>query len=97
MNRAARRKYMRELKKQGIKGGDIEQKLGMFDRIPDECSCCTKPFDKKSKKMVQTWSVVVRETDKINPVRLYCPTCWQTAKDYIEKVSGENIYNPEGW
>ena len=60
---------------------EVEEKLGLFDKIPEECLTCRKPFDKTNKQMVMTWSVVVREAKGI--VRLYCPTCWKKAQDFI--------------
>ena len=62
----------------------MEEKLGLFDKLPDSCLACEKPYDKKDKEMVMTWNVVVREEEGI--VRLYCPECWSMAKDLIEKV-----------
>ena len=58
--------------------------MGMFDKLPDDCNACEKTFDKKSKSMVQSWNVVVREEEGI--VRLYCPSCWDMAKKLIEEV-----------
>jgi hypothetical protein len=34
--------------------------------------------------MVQTWSVVVREKERI--VRVYCPECWTKAKSLVEEL-----------
>jgi hypothetical protein len=34
--------------------------------------------------MVSTWRVVVREQDKENPVRNYCPSCWGTAQEVLD-------------
>ena len=62
----------------------MQEKLGLFEKIPDNCSACEKAYDKKDKEMVMTWNVVVREKEEI--VRLYCPECWSMAKDLIEKV-----------
>ncbi len=68
------RKQRRELKK---KGGDtkevktLNEKISQIFSMPQECSACKTPFEKKNKDMVTTWSVVVRgET-----VRLFCPAC----------------------
>jgi len=79
---SATRKLRRKKKKQAEK--DMEEKLGLFDKLPDSCLACEKPYDKKDKEMVMTWNVVVREEEGI--VRLYCPECWSMAKDLIEKV-----------
>ena len=79
---SANRKLRRRKKKQAEK--DMQEKLGLFDKLPDNCSACEKVYDKKDKEMVMTWNVVVREKEEI--VRLYCPSCWSMAKDLIEKV-----------
>ena len=79
MNRAQRRKL-------GIKGKkpDLEKKIGLFDKLPKQCTNCDAPYDKKDKKMAMTWSVVVRE--KENKVNLYCPTCWDNAHKMIAEL-----------
>lgn len=43
---------------------------GIF--LPDECSMCKEPFDKKSKEMALTWHVIAHADHKA----LLCPTCW---------------------
>ena len=65
----------------------MKKQLGMFDMLSEECSACDKPFDKKSKEDVATWSVVVREKEKI--VRLYCPSCWAGASKFIQEVQDD--------
>jgi len=60
----------------------VAKKLMMFDILDDECAACQEPFDKKSKEDAMTWSVVVREQEKV--VRLYCPECWDKANKVIE-------------
>jgi predicted phosphohydrolase len=69
---------------------DVSEKIAMFDKIPDECSACLKPFDKKDRKMVSTWNVVVREQ---TTVRLYCPDCWSMATgavvNYLKEKNDE--------
>ena len=85
MNRAQRRAQKKKLRNKN----DLQEahpSLEMFELLPDECSACQTPYDKKDKKMVVTWSVVVREQEKI--VRLYCPTCWNTAKRVIKENGG---------
>jgi len=78
MNRAQRRKL-------GIKKkSNVEKKLGLFDKIPDECLNCFVPYDKKDKQMVKTWTVVVREQE--GKVNLYCPTCWDNANKLIKEI-----------
>jgi len=36
------KKKQKEVKK------DLQQKLGLFDQLPDECLACEEPFDKKT-------------------------------------------------
>ena len=83
MNRAQRRARDRAVKKTGKKGSEIEQKLGLFDKIPKHCLTCQKPFDKTNKEMVMNWNVVVRKKQK--KVRLYCPTCWDKAIEFTKE------------
>ena len=78
MNRAQRRKL-------GIKGKkpDLEKKIGLFDKLPKQCTNCDKP----NKQMAMTWSVVVREQE--NKVNLYCPVCWDEAHKLIAQMKEE--------
>jgi excinuclease UvrABC helicase subunit UvrB len=63
---------------------DLQEKMGMFDKLPDACDACKKDFNKKDKTMVQSWNVVVREAEGV--VRLYCPECWNAASKAVEEV-----------
>ena len=87
MNRKERRAMKKQLKKQGDVEDELADKMLMFDRLPDECSACVKPFDKKDRDMVFSWNVVVRKDEQ--QVRLYCPTCWDAAQKAVKKVYGE--------
>ncbi len=87
MNRQQRREQERQRKKLKKKP-EVEQKMMMFDQLPDQCLSCLKDFDKKDKAMVMSWSVVVREKENI--VRLYCPDCWQKAVDVVEALKNED-------
>ena len=78
LKRKIARKKAKEAKKR------MAEQINMFEHLGDECSACDKPYDKKSEEHVTTWNVVVREKEKI--VRLYCPECWATAIDTINKV-----------
>jgi len=78
IKRKMARKRAKRLKK------DMKDQLLMFDKLPDNCLACEKEFDKKSKEHAMTWSVVVREEEKV--VRLYCPDCWGMAKNLIKQV-----------
>jgi len=59
----------------------LTDKIFQFENLPEECSACLKPFDKKSKKMAATWNVVAAA----DAVRLYCPECWSTARRVVEE------------
>ncbi len=77
MNRKQRRARDKQIKKSKEKSTDMEQKLGLFELMPDECLVCHKAFDKTNKEMVKTWNVVVREQER--SVKTYCPKCWGDA------------------
>ena len=81
MNRKQRRAQEAQLRKDA--NDDLAAKVAMFGKLPDECTACEKEFDKKSKEHAMTWNVVVRKEDEDNPVRLYCPDCWNTAQEVI--------------
>ena len=91
MNRAERRARERALKKKRKKNKALDEKMDMFDKLPDHCLSCLKDFDKKDKAMVMSWSVVVREKQGI--VRLYCPDCWKKATDVVEALKNEDNDN----
>ena len=61
---------------------ELSRKIGLFDRIPERCLTCNTKFDKKNKEMVMSWYVVVREEEE--KVNLYCPECWNKAKEIVE-------------
>ncbi len=92
MNREQRRSAAKQAKKAG--NSELEEKIALFEELPDECLTCEKPFDKKNKKMAMTWSVIVHQEEKA--VRLYCPECWDKAlkitqdfKRLLEEKYGE--------
>ena len=81
--------------KQAKKDGneDVAEKVALFGKLEDECLICAKPFDKKDKEMVMSWSVVVREKeDKVN---LYCPDCWNGALDMLRQAKEEILGSEE--
>ena len=83
MNRKQRRARDKIIKKSKAETSDMEQKLGLFDLMPDECFVCHKGFDKTNKVMVQSWNVVVREKEQ--SVKIYCPTCWNRAVELLKQ------------
>ena len=60
---------------------DIKQKMGLFDKIGDECLVCQKDFDKTDKEQVTSWFVAVRKEE--GKVNLYCPDCWDKAQKVV--------------
>jgi hypothetical protein len=85
MNRAQRRARNRRINRSKKQKTELEQKLGLFDLLPEECMVCAKPFDRRNKDQVKTWNVVVREKESI--VRVYCPSCWAKAKEIIDQLN----------
>ena len=59
----------------------IKKQMGMFDKLPNNCSACEKSFP-KTKEAHSTWRVVVRYEKQ--QVRLFCPDCQQKAKELVE-------------
>jgi len=80
VSRAQRRAQKKKMSKDEQK---ISDKIFQFNQMPDKCNTCQKPFDKQDKAMVQSWSVVVR--DKKGTVSLFCPTCIDKTKTFIEE------------
>ena len=62
---------------------NLASKVALFGKLDDECMTCSKAFDKENKEQVMSWSVVVREQE--GKVNLYCPECWNKAKNIIEE------------
>ena len=60
MNRKQRRAAKRELKKQHGVEDELAEKLMMFDHLPDECSACSKAFNKTDRETVMSWNVIVQ-------------------------------------
>ena len=80
MNREQRRAAAKQAKKGG--NLDLEEKVALIGKLPDECLTCEKPFDKKDKEMAMAWSVIVHKEEEV--VRLYCPECWNKALEITE-------------
>lgn len=79
----AGRKIKRSKLKQAKK--KMQQQMTMFDKIPDACLTCDKPFDRMSKEDAQSFRVVVRENE--NKVNLYCDQCWDKAVNILQEFS----------
>ena len=68
----------------------LQKNINLMLGLPEECCVCEKLFDKKDKKMAQTWNVTVFESK--STIRLTCPSCWGKVKDIIEKeTKNENV------
>jgi len=80
MNREQRRAQKKKMSKDEQK---ISDKIFLFNQLPDECNTCEKAFDKKDKTMVQSWSVVVRDTK--GTVSLFCPECIEKTQTFMEE------------
>jgi len=73
-------------KKDGQAEKELAQKVGLFNKLEDECYVCETPFDKKNKEMVMSWYVTVKE--ERGEVMLYCPTCWTDAMKLVKEGRG---------
>lgn len=85
MNRKQRRALQKKTNKDTTQ--KFADKILQFDKLPDECSSCLKPYDKTNKEMAMTWNVVVRDETTI---RLYCPDCWNKAMAAVKTFKEEN-------
>ena len=83
ITRTIKRKVLAKKRRQSQK--DMSEKMGLFDKIPESCVTCDRPFDKRNRDMVMSWNVVVRKEEEV--VRLYCPECWDEAKRIIKEFS----------
>ncbi len=87
MDKRHRKKLKRATKKKKEKAlaqeaqNKIKKQMGMFDRLPAECSACGKHFP-KTREAHMSWRVIVR--NKEQQVRLFCPECINKAKDVVE-------------
>jgi len=89
------REQRRAAEKQANKGGNDEmaEKIALFGKLGDACLVCNKPFDKKDKEMVMSWSVVVRKAEE--KVNLYCPECWNGALKMLNEARSEILGEEE--
>jgi len=85
MNRKQRRAMSKLQKKGSDKEKEMAQKVALFGKLPESCMTCNKPFDKGDREMVMEWNVVVRNDRE--SVNLYCPTCWDKARQLIEELN----------
>ena len=96
LNRKLARNNARAAKK--LLEKEVTAKMNMFDKLPNKCLTCEKPFDKQDKAMVQSWYTVVYNDKGV--VRLYCPTCWKKAQeimnDFRERTERKLKHRSEG-
>ena len=59
----------------------LKKQMGMFDRMPNQCSGCEKKFP-KTREAHMTWRVVVKTEEE--KVWLFCPECQEKAKKSVE-------------
>jgi hypothetical protein len=71
----------------------IDEKMALFDELPEQCGVCRKEFDKTDREMVSSWNVVVRESQ--GKVNLYCPPCWEKGKKMIIELQKRFSENPQ--
>ncbi len=79
MKRKIQRQGIAKKKKDAQK--DMNEKVGLFFQLPEECTNCEKPFDKQSKDMVFSWKVVVMG----ERVSLFCPECISATQEIIKE------------
>jgi hypothetical protein len=80
MSNNLKRKIKRKKLKQAEK--ELATKVSLFGLLGDQCLVCAKPFDKKNKEQVMSWSVVVK--NEKNEVNLYCDVCWDKAANIVD-------------
>ena len=79
MNRATRRAMNKKMGEENTE--NIVDKISQFNKLPESCSACQEPFDKKDKDMVLAWSVVVKQ----DVVRLFCPECIRKTQEILDE------------
>ena len=79
LKRAAKKKHEKQTAHEAqIK---LKKQLGLFDRLPEQCSLCAEAFP-KTRDAHMSWQVVVHNTKET--VRLFCPQCQNQAKKVVE-------------
>jgi hypothetical protein len=67
-------------------------RIDLFNKIPNRCMTCEKPFDRTSREDTASFRVVVREEEEV--INLYCPDCWNKAIKIVEEFSKKKEVNP---
>ena len=65
----------------------MKAKMESYSKIPDSCIACDKPFDKKDREQVFSWTLQVYEEEEI--YNLFCPECHR--KHSEEQAEEETI------
>ena len=69
----------------------MQEKVMLFDALPQKCNGCNEPYDRKNREQATTWSVMVFNESKT--VRLFCPTCYKSvqawAEDFVKETENE--------
>ncbi len=65
---------------------EVQQKMNMFSRLPNNCNLCKRGFDRRDREQVSSWKVVVMGEE----VTLYYPPCQAIVDSKIqERTEGE--------
>lgn len=88
LKRKLRRAQAKKSKKRAEK--ELAQKVALFGHLDNKCLTCEAPFDKMNREQVMTWNVVVRQQEE--KVNLYCPDCWNKAREIIDGLK-ERLQN----
>jgi hypothetical protein len=79
LKRAAKRK--KEKASAYEANAKLKKQVGLFERLPAECSSCRIKFP-KTQEAHMSWRVTVRNEEQ--QVRLFCPECQEKAKELVE-------------
>ena len=77
LKRQIKRNKEKKAKKKLAK--EVKRQVGLFKLLPDACTVCEAPFDKKEREQYMTWRVAVNEEHQ--KVVLVCPDCQENTDD----------------
>ena len=77
LKRQIKRKKEKKAKKKLAK--EVKRQVNLFRLLPDTCTVCNVPFNKKNREHYMTWRVAVNEDKQM--VVLVCPTCQEKKDD----------------
>lgn len=84
MSYSRKRRRTKANKSKKLAEKELATKVALFGKLPNKCLTCESPFDKMDKEQVTSWNVVVRQQEE--KVHLYCPECWDKAKQLIKDM-----------